>query len=30
MDSVAKAISPMAMHVKAFQDRQFLQEEVWD
>jgi hypothetical protein len=30
MGTVAKSISPMAMHVKAFQVGQFLEEEVWD
>jgi len=28
MGTAAKSISPMAMHVKAFQVRQFLEEEV--
>jgi hypothetical protein len=30
MGTAAKSISPMAMHVKAFQVRQFLEEEAWD
>jgi len=28
--SVAKAISATAMHMKAFQIRQFLEEEAWN
>jgi hypothetical protein len=28
--TAAKFISPMAMHVKAFQVREFLEDEVWD